>query len=312
MTEVRHDEHVRAERATHGVVERTELRPLRGDLDGVDERAVREHRGLPVADGVAMLQPARCRRRSLPEAPPRFDDPARLVHGVPSRAPRLLEDDDEHRAAEGARRGARVQEIVDHRRSLQEGAQRSTSPARRTLARALLGRLDAASLRHHRVEGVVETGDGRAQTGLEERAHRVPAVLRRRKRPRAEVTRGRRRMEPQLGARDHGERPLATDDERDEIRTRRAPAKVDDLAVARHALERDHHVLDLAVSPGALAGAAGGDPAADGAAEDRRREVAEREARPIQRLLERYAQEGPLPPRRAAPARRSRERAPFA
>ena len=78
--------------------------------------------------------------------------------------------------------------------------------------------------------------------------------------------------------------------------------------VLRHALEREHHVLDLPVVPGRLPGAPGRDPASDGAAEDRRREVPEGEAAPIELLFERH----PHRPRFDVERRRRRriERAP--
>ena len=57
VAEMRHDEHVRAERAPDSVVERLELRPRRRDLHRVAEEARREDRRLPIADRVAMKQP---------------------------------------------------------------------------------------------------------------------------------------------------------------------------------------------------------------------------------------------------------------
>ena len=74
----------------------------------------------------------------------------------------------------------------------------------------------------------------------------------------------------------------------------RAPRERDDLAGPGHALERHDHVLDLAVVPGALARAPSRDPAAHGAAQDRRREVPEREASPAELLLQRQPERARL------------------
>jgi hypothetical protein len=214
-----------------------------------------------------------------------------------------LEDDDEHRAPESARCGSRVQELVEHSRPAQDRAEgrpaegppwlpRVAVAVAVAVAGVIVGVLSAASsanaalLREHRVERVVEARDGRPQTRLEERAHGLPAGLRRRERPRAEGPRGGRSVEPQSRAGDDAEGALAPDDEGHEIGSRRPPSQRDDLPLAGHALERRDHVLDLPVRPRALARAARRDPAADRAAEDGRREVPEREARALERLLE--------------------------
>jgi hypothetical protein len=93
-------------------------------------------------------------------------------------------------------------------------------------------------------------------------------------------------MKTQRRARHDGERALAPDDERDQVRAARAVAKVDDLTGPGHALQPEDHVLDLPVQPRALPGAPRRDPATDGAAEDGRGEVPEREAAAIEILLE--------------------------
>ncbi len=276
MTEVRHDEYVSAQCASHRLVEPAELGPLRGDLQGVDERAVREHRRLAVAHRVAVHEPSSCGGVALPATALGFDDPPRLFHAAvvsravrvrrAVRARRFVEDDQEHRPAERAGRHVRLQEVVDPLGSLQERAQRRSAVSRRWFSRAFVGGTDGTAFRHHRVERIVETSDGGTEARLEERPHRVPTVLGRRKRPGAEAARGRRGMKPELGARDYGQRPLASHDQRDEIGPHRAPAELDDLPATRHAFERDDHVLDLSVSSGALPRAPGREPSAHRAA----------------------------------------------
>ncbi len=93
-------------------------------------------------------------------------------------------------------------------------------------------------------------------------------------------------MEAEGDARDDAEHALAADEERGQVGPVGAAVEAHDLAAADDALEGGDHVLDLAVAAGALAGAARGDPAARGGAEDRRGEVAGGEALRLEVFLE--------------------------
>ncbi len=72
------------------------------------------------------------------------------------------------------------------------------------------------------------------------------------------------------------------------IRSVRPPRERNGFAPTGYALECDGHILDLAVRARALAGAPCRDPAANGAAENRRGKVTECEPRAVQSSLERY------------------------
>ncbi len=92
---------------------------------------------------------------------------------------------------------------------------------------------------------------------------------------------GRGGVHAQAGPGDDPERALAADEQLVEIGSRRLPgvaAGGDHGAVGQHDVEADDHVLDLAVAGRELAGAATGQPAADGREGDRLRPVPAREA----------------------------------
>jgi len=84
-------------------------------------------------------------------------------------------------------------------------------------------------------------------------------------------------------ARDHAERALGTDEELHEVRAYRlargSPPSFNRLATGEHDTQSTHDVFDLSVAIGVLAGAATGDPSADGRQFEGLGEVSDRPAR---------------------------------
>jgi len=214
---------------------------------------VRKDRRLPVTHRVPVLEPPLRGRLPFPRpVQAGLDEAAHLLDAPPWRLPGSLEDDDEHRPSESARRHARVEELVEKGRSLQDPTQRRPSPAGRGARLVATGGLHASALRHHRVERVVKARDRRAQARLEDRAHGFQAMRGRGKRPGAEPAGARRGVEAEPGAGDDREGALAADDERDQVRSARAALQLHDVARPRDALERGDHVFDLSVGARAL------------------------------------------------------------
>ncbi len=292
--EVRHHEDVAPERGADAVVEIAQARPGRGDLHRVAEGAGHEDRGLPVADAVAVREPVA--RRLLAErggAVARGDERGAREIGV-ALAGGAFEDHHQARALEDARAEG-VDGLVEQARGAEDAAQREGAGAGRVdvgrgrllgLLAGAAGPAHRAHLGDERVEGIVEASDGGAEADLEHVAHRRPARLDGGEREGAVGARLGDGVEAEGGRGDHAKHALAADEEREQIRAVGAALEAHDLAAADDALERGDHVLDLAVAARALAGAARGDPAADGGAEDRRGEMPRGEALGVELFLE--------------------------
>ncbi len=266
MTQVRHHEDVLAERAPYPVVEALEIRPARCDLHRVDEGPVGEDGSLAVADGVPVLEPPTGRPFTVPPGRVRgaLEQAAGLSEPLGARFFRSFEDGDEHRATERPGSRARVEQLVEKVRTSQHASEHGSTSTGCVLLSFSLS--PATPLGDQRIEGVVETRHGWPQARLEEGAHRLPAGPCRREGPRAERPCRRQRVQPQDSARDDRQRSLAAHNQGNEVRARRTPLRVHDVAGPRDAFERRRHVLDLAVRPRALPRAPRRDPPAHGAA----------------------------------------------
>ena len=257
---VRHGEHRRAGRRRRP---RASVRPAAGDLHRVDDEPLAGQR-LQRAGVVAVLHPA-ARRASTST-------------GVgPARA--LLRDDRHRRSTISAGRPRR--------------ARAAAAACRRRRGRALtLGRRRRAAAPPASRRGAGSAGRRRAR-----RSKRVERRRRRGARPAATGwTRSHTRV---IDA----ERALAADEQLGEVGPTAAAGRAagaDDRAVGEHHLEPGDDVLDLAVAGGVLAGAAAGDPAADGRDVEALREVPDGQPVVAELALEIGSERaGPAPRRRS-------------
>src|SRR5262245_66577884 len=111
-----------AERGPHSVVERAQARPRGRDLHRVREGAGHEHRRLPIADAVTVLEPVPGRLFAEGAGAEAGSDlrGAGEVRGALGGKP--LEDQDQRRAAEDAR-AQRVDGLVEQAWTLENVAQ---------------------------------------------------------------------------------------------------------------------------------------------------------------------------------------------
>ena len=149
-----------------------------------------------------------------------------------------------------------------------------------------------AAVAARRLDGVVEAQHGRRRPAAQDRPAGLDAVGERRRTCTPPAA-------PSAGsgwARSHtlvidAERALGAEEQLGEVGpdgAGRRAAGAHDRAVGEHDLEADDEVLDLAVAGGVLAGAAAGDPAADGGDVEALREVADADSpwRCLQLVLE--------------------------
>ena len=209
-------------------------------------------------------------------------------------AGRRLEDEDHGRAAEEAAAEG-VDGLVEEPWGAEQAPKRDPAGAGHAgpVLLALAARLAPLTSPPHRahasderVEGIVQARHRGPQASLEHVAQRGPTCLDARERESAERACRRCGMEAQGDAGDDAQHALAADEERGEVGPVRATVEPHHLPAADDALEGGHHVLDLAVAARALPRTARGDPAAGGGAEDRRGEVAGREAAGLEVLFE--------------------------
>ena len=305
VREVGHDEGFVLHGRMYRIVERGHPVPGCADLHRVDEHAGGQDGGHLEGDVVAVGEPVLPRRRAEV-----FEGIAELVEERLAEERGIfvgsLLDAGDQQAARGSLAGKMVEPVrcagppceqfvgsLDEAGLELGGRHPCGEPRGRLLSRPLLevGRkqqlalLCLAGAGDEAVEGVVETEDRGLVAGLKCATHRLEP-LRNRGAPVAaeEAAGGGGWFDPEPGVDNDAEHPFGADEELCCVElTLGGVAK---LPLAINKAEADHHVFDFAEAGGVLAGGAGGEVAADGAAADGGGEVAERKAVALEFMLE--------------------------